>query len=183
MAEQNLTHWKKLENPDYLGSYAFQPGQDLVVQIKSVGQEEVFNPTSGKKEDCTVCRFVDNSVKPMIMNVTNCKTLSKLYDTPYIENWKNKYFTIYVAKVKAFGDVVEALRIRTKIPSTKQLKCECCGSVIVGTSTKTADEIAKMGKDFYGKELCLKCAQVENDKKKLATEKVAEEKKEVEINE
>ena len=179
MAEQK-THWKTYENPDYIGSYAFQPGQELVVTIKSVGLEEVFNPSSGKKENCTVTRFKDNSIKPMILNVTNCKTISKLYDTPYVEDWVGKSFTIYVAKVKAFGDVVEALRIRTKIPSMKQLKCECCGSVIVGTSTKTADEIAKMGKDFYGKELCLKCAQVENDKKKLATEKVAEEKKEVE---
>ena len=25
------THWKKLENPDYLGAYALQPNQDLIV--------------------------------------------------------------------------------------------------------------------------------------------------------
>ena len=44
------THWKKLENPDYLGAYALQPGQDLTLQIKSVGQEEVYNPSNNKKE-------------------------------------------------------------------------------------------------------------------------------------
>ena len=47
------THWKKLENPDYLGAYALQPGQDLTLQIKSVGQEEVYNVNSNKKETCT----------------------------------------------------------------------------------------------------------------------------------
>lgn len=26
---ENLTHWKKLTNPDYLGAYALQPGEDL----------------------------------------------------------------------------------------------------------------------------------------------------------
>lgn len=171
MSEQNLTHWKKLENPDYLGSYAFQPGQEMNVVIKSVGLEEVFNPTSGKKENCTVARFVDNSIKPMILNVTNCKTISKLYDTPYVEDWKGKAITIHVMKVKAFGDIVDALRIKNKAPTIKQFKCECCGSVITGTSTKSAEEIAAMGKSNYGKELCLKCAKVEQDKKKAEAEK------------
>ena len=170
MAEQSLTHWKKLENPDYLGSYALLPGQYLVAQIKSVGQEDVFNPSSGSKESCTVVHFVDNSIKPMILNVTNCKTISKLYDTPYIEQWAGKYISIYIAKVKAFGEVVDALRIQTKIPTIKQFKCEVCGSVIVGTSTKSAEEIAQMGKRDYGKELCLKCARIEMAKKNEETE-------------
>ena len=25
---ETLTHWKKLMNPDYLGGYALQPGQE-----------------------------------------------------------------------------------------------------------------------------------------------------------
>ena len=164
--EQNLTHWKKLENPDYLGAYALVPGQDLVVQIKSVGQEDVYNPSSNGKESCTVVHFVDKSIKPMILNVTNCKTISKIYDTPYIEQWSGKYISIYIAKVKAFGEVVEALRIRPKAPTINKIKCECCGSEVVGTSSKTAEEIAQMGIDNYGKKLCLKCAKAEQDKRK-----------------
>ena len=118
------THWKKLENPDYLGSYALQPGKDLIVQIKTVGQEEVYNPTSSKKDVCTVAHFTDNSVKPMILNVTNCKTITKLYDTPYIEDWSGKYIAVYIAKVKAFGETAEALRIRTKVPTIEKLVCK-----------------------------------------------------------
>lgn len=155
------THWKKLENPDYLGAYALQPDRDLIVQIKSVGQEEVYNPTNNKKEVCTVAHFSDSHVKPMILNVTNCKTISKIYDTPYIEDWQGKWIAIYIAKVKAFGDVVEALRIRNKVPSASagKLKCEGCGREITGGSGKSADEIAEIAVRNCGKKLCIKCMQ------------------------
>lgn len=84
------THWKKLENPDYLGAYALQPDQDLIVQIKSIAQENVYNPNNNKEEVCTVAHFVGENIKPMILNVTNCKTISKIYGTPYIEDWAGK---------------------------------------------------------------------------------------------
>ena len=44
----NKTHWKKLNNPDYLGAYALNPGEDMELTIKSAG-EETFTGTSGKK--------------------------------------------------------------------------------------------------------------------------------------
>ena len=56
---ETLTHWKKLMNPDYLGAYALEPGQDLIATIKSVGNEEVTG-TDGKKEICSVIHFVEN---------------------------------------------------------------------------------------------------------------------------
>ena len=30
------THWKKLTNPDYLGAYALEDGEDMIVTIKNV---------------------------------------------------------------------------------------------------------------------------------------------------
>lgn len=158
------THWKKLENPDYLGAYALQPNQDLIVQIKTVGQEEVYNPTSNKKETCTVAHFTDSKIKPMILNVTNCKTITKLYDTPYIEDWSGKYISIYIAKVKAFGETVDALRIRTKIPTVEKIICKDCGKEVVGTSQKTARELADIAIKNCGRELCLECMRKEKAK-------------------
>ena len=158
------THWKKLENPDYLGAYALQPNQDLIVQIKSVGQEEVYNPTNNKKETCTVAHFMDQKIKPMILNVTNCKTISKLYDTPYIEDWAGKYISIYIAKVKAFGETVDALRIRSKVPTVEKIICKDCGKEIVGTSQKTARELADIAIKNCGRELCLDCMKKEKAK-------------------
>lgn len=158
------THWKKLENPDYLGAYALQPGQDLIVQIRSVGQEEVYNPTNNKKEVCTVAHFMDRSVKPMILNVTNCKTITKIYDTPYIEDWTGKYISVYIAKVKAFGETVEALRIRQKVPTVEKIFCRDCGEEIVGISGKTAREIADIAARNCGRELCIKCMKKEKER-------------------
>lgn len=155
------THWKKLDNPDYLGAYALQPGKDLVAQIKSVGQEEVYNPTNNKKEVCTVAHFTDGEIKPMILNTTNCKTISKIYGTPYIEDWAGKSIAIYIAKVKAFGDVVEALRIRGKIPSVEKKFCKDCKKEIEGASGKTPDEIADIAMRNCGRELCVSCMRRE----------------------
>lgn len=151
------THWKKLENPDYLGAYALMPNQDFVVQIKSVGQEEVYNPSGNKKETCTVAHFTDPNVKPMILNVTNCKTITKLYDTPYIEEWVGKYIAVYIAKVKAFGEVVEALRIRNKVPTVEKIVCEDCKSELVATAGKTPSELAEISKRNCNRILCVKC--------------------------
>lgn len=109
------THWKKLTNPDYLGSYALDPDKDLIVTIKSVSNEVVKGP-DGKEEECIVARFIDGT-KPMILNATNCKTISQVYGTPYIEDWCGKSIQIYIAQVKAFGEVVDALRIRKKKPT------------------------------------------------------------------
>lgn len=111
------THWKKLTNPNYLGSYSLTPGQDLTVTITKVVQEDVMN-MNGKKEKAIVAYLQGH--KPVILNKTNCKTISKMYDNPYIENWAGKQITFYAAKVDAFGEKVEALRIRPTVPISKK---------------------------------------------------------------
>jgi hypothetical protein len=104
------THWRKLQNPDYLGSYDFQPGEERVVTVKSVERMLVKSAEHPKGEEETVVTFVE-PFKPMIMNSTNSRMLSKLADSVYIEDWPGISFKIVVKQVKAFGDVVEALRI------------------------------------------------------------------------
>lgn len=91
------THWKKLTNPNYLGAYSIENGQDLILTIKYVQEEKVICP-DGKKDDCVVCHFSEN-VKPMILNATNMKTITKLYKTPYIEEWTGKKIQIGRAHV------------------------------------------------------------------------------------
>ena len=81
------THWKQLMNPDYLGAYALPEGQDITVTIKFVQREEVTGE-GGKKEMCTVAHIENN--KPMILNVTNQKTIAKMYG-PYIEDCSGMY--------------------------------------------------------------------------------------------
>lgn len=105
------THWKLLINPDYIGAYALPEGEDLTVTIDFVQQEEVKG-TGGKKEDCTVAHLVGQ--KPMILNVTNSKSIAKLYG-PYIEDWAGKPITLYASTTKLAGETVECLRVRPKV--------------------------------------------------------------------
>jgi hypothetical protein len=153
---ETLTHWKKLMNPDYLGGYALTPGQDLIATIKSVGNEEVTGP-DGKKEICSVIHFYED-IKPMILNATNNKTIANLFKTPYIEQWTGKKIQIYTEKVKAFGQVWDALRIRPFLPVDKSLVCEDCGSIIEAFGKTSAEVVAKHTLNAYGRMLCSACA-------------------------
>lgn len=113
-----LTHWKKLTNPNYIGAYSLQPGEEKTVEIVSVGKEKVKG-SDGKEQECIVATLKNE--KPMILNKTNCKTLTKVYGTPFIENWKGKKIIVFAEKVKAFGDVVDALRIKPIVPILSEL--------------------------------------------------------------
>ena len=116
---ENKTHWKKLDNPNYIGAYSLMDGEvkDLTVIIEKVVTEEV--KTDRGKEICKVAYL--KGQKPMILNATNSKAIQKIYGTPYIEDWKGKAITLYVAKIRAFGDEIECLRIRDIKPKQKAL--------------------------------------------------------------
>ena len=167
---EKLTHWKKLTNPDYLGAYALQPNEDLVATIKSVANELVTG-ADGKKETCLVMRFTEN-VKPLVLNATNAKTITKLLKTPYIEEWAGRKIQLYVEKnVKAFGDVVDAIRVRPFLPVERELKCADCGKKIEGNGRSTADVIAKYTLDKYGRMLCNDCGKKEHEARQEAADK------------
>lgn len=110
--EQIKTHWKKLQHPLYIGAYELMQGSqniELNVKIDEVKREMVQGP-DGKKEECTIMTIPPH--KPMILNATNQKTLTKAIGSPFIEDWNGKTVTLFVAKVRAFGETLDALRIR-----------------------------------------------------------------------
>jgi len=115
MTTTPLTHWKKTYNPDYIGAWALMDGSDnseLTVTIDRITSEMIAN-TDGKKESCVVAHL--KGQKPMVLNATNLKSITKVLGTPYVEQWAGRQITLYVKKVKAFGDVVDALRVRETI--------------------------------------------------------------------
>ena len=168
--DMTLTHWKKLMHPEYLGAYALNPGQDLIVTIKSVGNEEVTG-SDGKKEICSVIHFFEN-VKPMILNATNNKTIASLFKTPYIEQWAGRKIQIYIEKVNAFGQMWDALRIRPFLPVEKELLCADCGKNIEPYGKMSADTMAKYTLKNYGRMLCSECATKAANANKPADEGV-----------
>lgn len=181
MAQQTHTHWKKLNNPDYLGAYAFDPGEEKTATIDYVKQELVTG-ADGKKEQCIVAHFRDKDMKPLILNATNCKTITNLYKTPYIEEWNGKKITMHVEQVRAFGDLVDAVRVMKKTPgnASASQKCEECGKTIAGMTGFTAEQVAAANKERYGKCLCIECGKkrkAEIEKANAAKQQQAEQEK------
>ena len=113
------THWKQLVNPDYLGAYSLQPNEVRVLTIASVTNEKVKGQ-GGKSQSCMVVKWQEKE-KPMILNRTNAKTISKIAGTPYIEQWNDLKVMIYAEPVEAFGEIVEALRIKQEKFSLPEL--------------------------------------------------------------
>lgn len=134
----NKTHWKILQNPDFIGAYWLPPGEDVTVTIDYVVRE-VITGTGGKKEECTVAHL--QGVKPFILNATNCKTIAKLYGN-YIEDWAGKQITLFATTTKMGGDTVECLRIRPKVavrtipPITDERLGKAMESIAAGNYTK-----------------------------------------------
>ena len=166
------THWKKLVDTNYLGSWNITNGK-LVLQIASVKKERIFNQTKNAEESCIVAYFTDETYKPMILNKTNCKTLQKLTGSPNIEKWAVRV-EIKTEKVKAFGEVVDALRIsktapqaeskpqqeqQTKPTEAEPHKCEDCSAVVTEFGGYSAQQVALSTKGKYGRVLCSECAK------------------------
>lgn len=161
-----LTHWKKLQNPDYIGAYSFQPDQEIAVTIKSA-KSEIVTGSEGKKESCTVLRFEEKNVdgvevKPLVLNNTNAKMIAKIHGTPYIENWQGKRIQLYVQHgVRAFGDIVDAVRVRNFIPpvidNSAPLICVDCKKQIMESAGKSPQWIAARTAKKYGRILCAEC--------------------------
>lgn len=172
-----MTHWKKLSNPLYLGSYEFEQGQEMTLTISNVKKEMVTGP-DGKKEECIVCYWKEN-VKPMILNATNCKAIAKLYRTPYIENWVGKQIILRVQQVRAFGDVVDALRVKPELPpKPEEIKCSKCGHALIGVGQMNARALADYTRKKFGVVLCAECGKKEADAQENTTEEKTEEKAE-----
>ena len=155
------------KNPNYLGSWDLLelPNKEKTFVIGKIEDEEVV--VNGKSENCTVCYFTDTSYKPMILNVTNKKTLCKLYKTKETEKLKGKAVIVGVERAKAFGDIHDALRIKAIVPQVQNgvaPKCENCKKDISAFGGMNPVQVAAYTKKQYGKALCSECATAEKNK-------------------
>ena len=109
------THWKKAFKSDYLSSSDIDE-KDLVLTIKNVVYKECM--TQSGKKFCNVANFVENDIKPMILNVGNSKIIKSFSgNKTHLEDWVNIRVQIYVdPKVRFGNDTVEGLRIRATKP-------------------------------------------------------------------
>ena len=108
------THWKKTRNPELFGAWTIQDGEhtELTVTIDKVEQGQIT--TERGTESASLLRIVGH--KPLVLNATNSKSIAKALGSPFIEDWTGKKITLYVKQVKAFGEWVDAVRVREQAP-------------------------------------------------------------------
>lgn len=111
------THWKKLAPSNYLGAWDIE--NDTNVTILSITQEKIKPNASAPEEECVVMKLKEFN-KPMIVNKTNLKAIEKATGSAYIEDWKGRQIILFSTKVRAFGDMVDALRVRQFAPKPKE---------------------------------------------------------------
>lgn len=113
------THYRKAFNSPYLSSADIT--EPTILTIKNV--QLLPDKTNKTKDSFNTAFFVEREIrpdeilKPMLLNVTNSRTLKSLTGSPFIEDWVNIPVTIYVDKNIRFGrNTVEGLRISTEAP-------------------------------------------------------------------
>lgn len=151
--ETRKTHWKMLVNPDYIGAYMLEQGQDMVITFESVKREMVTG-SGGKKEECTVAHL--RGQKPFIVNRTNGKMITKVLGTPYIEDWVGKSVTVYATTTSVAGEKTECLRVRPTLPVIDR-----SAQVAQINACKTIEEL----KTVWGALGCPELETVKNNKK------------------
>lgn len=178
---EKQTHWKNLTEMPYLGAYSLVGKKEMTLTIKEIKQELVTG-SAGRKETCIVAYFTD-AEKPMILNRTNCKTISKIYDTPIVEKWQGKKITIYASTTSLAGETVECLRVRPYEPTQQKAapKCAECGCEISPAGKLSAEAVAVYTEKKYGSKLCAECAKALKNQieqaEEIAEAKVEEEAK------
>ena len=113
------THWKKFHSPDYIGAYAFQPGETKILTISHASQEKVMG-NSGKSDDCLVVHWQGSDEKPLIVNATNAKAIQAVAGSGYIEDWQGVAVELYTTEVSAFGATVDAVRVKKYPPRPRK---------------------------------------------------------------
>lgn len=159
------THWKKVvSDPNFIGEGDFQEGEEKVATIKSIAQSETVVTAEGKSKKAVV-HFEETGIKPMILNVARSKAIEKVCGSGYFEDWPGTKIQLFVEHgIKAFGDVVNAVRVRPFKPKEQKHEpvppCADCGGEIKAAMGKSAEFMAAYTTRHYGVPLCADCAQI-----------------------
>lgn len=89
-------------------------GKTQTMTIKGFGFELVASER-GEENKCVLS--FNETDKSMILNKTNAKELAKLFG-PETDEWVGKRVQLYTERVKAFGKVHNALRLREQVQNT-----------------------------------------------------------------
>ena len=151
-------HWRNEFKSNYFGSHLMPEGKDMILTISKV-QPEDLTTTDGQKKHGLVCYWAEDQL-PMVLNKTNAQQIAKLLKENDYTKWAGHRIQIYVDHaVKAFGETVDGLRSRKKLPEDVKIPCEVCGQMIAPAFNMSVTQFAAWTKKRFGKTMCSECAQ------------------------
>lgn len=145
----------------FLGKWDFGEGKDIIATIDRVGTDKVF--TKGKPEEKVILYLRDQ--KPMVLNKTNAKTITKLFGTDKWAQWSGRTIALFVDKSVRNpqpGELPGGIRVRPYEPKTEEILCTDCGAPVrdaeIGGKMYRAKAIAENARTKFGRVLCAECA-------------------------
>lgn len=90
-------------------------GRVITLRIRSVTLEEMMG--HDKKMTRKPVVWFHGTEKGFVLNVTNARTIAGLHGDE-MDNWKDKRISIYATRVRAFGTVQDAIRVKEELPAT-----------------------------------------------------------------
>lgn len=116
MNEKNVdqyTHYQEYFN-NFLGAWSFQNG-DEVVTITGVRVAEMFDAQTGGQKRGLVIDVKEKEL-PIVLNKTNAAMIAEVTGSDVMGDWVGQKIVIGTERVKAFGKVTEAIRVRAEKP-------------------------------------------------------------------
>lgn len=154
---------------EFMGAEDIDPGCEPILTIKNIYNGLVTLSRGKEKKDFIV--FAEETVpgiktvRPLIVNATNRKTLRKLFKAVSADALEGKRIQLYLennVRDPSSGDKVDGIRIRPRIPETKRaepIKCADCGKIITAVGNYIAEDIARINQGRYGRCICAECSK------------------------
>ena len=145
---EKKTHWRTFHETEFLGAFDLTEQGVNEVNLTIVrASSQKTKDEKGKEEIVLSCTF-EGVKKPMILNATNCKAIEKVSGSPFIDNWSGVTITVYILKgIKAFGKIVDGLRIKEYAPKIEVPKNLIDEAVAIMDNCKTIDELKQSFED------------------------------------
>jgi hypothetical protein len=100
----------------YMKAEDFAEGEVRVLTIRNVEPEELGQ--GQKKETKPVMTFREPNTKPFVMNKTNWGIVADTYKYGDDSDlWLGRKIALHVLEVEMKGDIVRAIRVKTKLPT------------------------------------------------------------------
>lgn len=122
---KNKTHYRKVFKSDHLGAADLEEfleaKKPLIFTIKEVKQE-YGTKVAGKSIDANIAYFKED-IKPLVLNATNSKMVSKIAGSKFVEDWTGITIELYIDhNVKMRGEIVGGVRVKEGKLDWKELE-------------------------------------------------------------